>query len=132
MSILGWPGSTCVSTLHAHFAAVSRADSLLLLACPLGQLAQALPLTGRVSDRCVSHAQALLHNITATLAKVGNAVAWGGVGGGVHRLTPSPAGLQKELFSGIDCTKQSLELHQETQTASACSPKVPVLLLLLA
>nr|WAB71026.1 interleukin 12 [Takifugu obscurus] len=86
-----------MAALHLYS---SPAALLLLLVCPLWQLAQALPLTGRVSDQCVSQAQALLHNITGTLSK-------------------------KELFSGMDCSKQSLELHEETQTAWACWPKGP-------
>lgn len=32
--------------------------------------------------------------------------------------------LKKELFSGIDCAKQSIELNEETQTVMACAPKV--------
>lgn len=31
---------------------------------------------------------------------------------------------QVELFSGIDCLKQSVELNMETNTDSVCSPKV--------
>lgn len=82
VSILGWPRSPSVSVLDAHLAVVSWLDwspaaLLLLLLCPLWQLAQASPLTGRVSDRCVSRAQTLLHNISGTLAKVGNAMRWG-------------------------------------------------------
>lgn len=60
--------------------------------CPLWQLAQALPLTGRVSDQCVSHAQALLHNITGTLSKVGNT---GALGVPVQSLMLSLAGCKE-------------------------------------
>uniref|UniRef100_H3C170 Interleukin-12 subunit alpha n=1 Tax=Tetraodon nigroviridis TaxID=99883 RepID=H3C170_TETNG len=78
----------------------SSAALLLMFTCPLWQLSQALPLTdgGPVSDQCVLQAQMFLRNITETLSK-------------------------KELFSGIDCTKQSMEFNRESQTATVCTPK---------
>uniref|UniRef100_H3C7F8 Interleukin-12 subunit alpha n=1 Tax=Tetraodon nigroviridis TaxID=99883 RepID=H3C7F8_TETNG len=87
------------TTLHLH-SYLSSAALLLMFTCPLWQLSQALPLTdgGPVSDQCVLQAQMFLRNITETLSK-------------------------KELFSGIDCTKQSMEFNRESQTATVCTPK---------
>ncbi|XP_070701815.1 interleukin-12 subunit alpha [Pempheris klunzingeri] len=73
---------------------------LLVLTCPLWQAGQSLPVMskGPMTDSCVSYARTLLLNITDALT-VNN------------------------LFSGIDCTKQSMELNIETNTASVCVPK---------
>ncbi|XP_030259320.1 uncharacterized protein LOC115572938 isoform X2 [Sparus aurata] len=78
----------------------SPALLLLVLFCPLWQVSQSLPVLskGPMTDSCVSSARTLLLNITDTLA-------------------------QNNLFSGIDCTKQSVELNTETNTASVCAPK---------
>ncbi|XP_036940289.1 uncharacterized protein LOC119011350 [Acanthopagrus latus] len=78
----------------------SPALLLLVLFCPLWQVSQSLPVlsNGPMTDSCVSSARTLLLNITDTLA-------------------------QNNLFSGIDCTKQSVELNMETNTASVCAPK---------
>ncbi|KAM7379303.1 hypothetical protein PAMP_004867 [Pampus punctatissimus] len=51
-----------------------------------------------MTDSCVFYARTLLENITDTLT-------------------------QNNLFSGIDCTKQSIELRKETNTPSVCAPK---------
>ncbi|KAM7400678.1 hypothetical protein PAMA_005058 [Pampus argenteus] len=51
-----------------------------------------------MTDSCVFYARTLLGNITDTLT-------------------------QNNLFSGIDCTKQSIELRMETNTPSVCAPK---------
>ncbi|XP_037644417.1 interleukin-12 subunit alpha-like [Sebastes umbrosus] len=71
---------------------------LLVLSCP--QISQSVPVMskGPVTDSCVFYAQTLLQNITDTL-------------------------MQNDLFSGIDCTEQSMELNTETNTPSVCAPK---------
>ncbi|XP_069367909.1 interleukin-12 subunit alpha [Paralichthys olivaceus] len=51
-----------------------------------------------MTDSCVLHARTLLQNITDVLA-------------------------QDELFSGFDCSKQSVELNMKTDTPSVCAPK---------
>ncbi|XP_034468994.1 interleukin-12 subunit alpha [Hippoglossus hippoglossus] len=53
---------------------------------------------GPMTDSCVSHARTLLRNITDVLA-------------------------QNDLFTGFDCSKQSVELNMETDTPSVCAPK---------
>ncbi|XP_074545504.1 interleukin-12 subunit alpha-like [Halichoeres trimaculatus] len=72
---------------------------LLLLTCPLWQHSQAVPVMSKVlvKDSCVIHAQKLLQEITKTLS-------------------------QLDLFKGIICTKQSVEMNTKTNTASACAP----------
>uniref|UniRef100_A0A3B4FSY5 Zmp:0000001127 n=1 Tax=Pundamilia nyererei TaxID=303518 RepID=A0A3B4FSY5_9CICH len=74
---------------------------LLVLTCPLWQISQSVPLMG-MQDSCVLYARTLLQNITDVLN-------------------------QKTLFSGIDCTKQNMELYKKTSTPSACAPQVPTL-----
>ncbi|TKS79869.1 Zona pellucida sperm-binding protein 3 [Collichthys lucidus] len=78
----------------------SPALLLLVLTCPLWQVSQSLPVmsNGQLTDSCGLYAKTLLQNITATLK-------------------------QNNLFSGIDCSKQSVELNTETNTASVCAPK---------
>ncbi|XP_071347947.1 interleukin-12 subunit alpha [Trachinotus anak] len=73
---------------------------LLVLSCPLWQLSQSLPTMrkGPVKDSCVLYAQTLLQNITEALS-------------------------QNELFSGINCTQQSVELNMQTNTPYVCAPK---------
>ncbi|XP_045907443.1 interleukin-12 subunit alpha [Micropterus dolomieu] len=73
---------------------------LLVLACPLWQVSQSLPVMtkGPMMDSCVLYARTLLENITDALT-------------------------QNNLFSGIDCKKQSVELNMETSTPSVCAPK---------
>uniref|UniRef100_A0A3B4FWK3 Zmp:0000001127 n=1 Tax=Pundamilia nyererei TaxID=303518 RepID=A0A3B4FWK3_9CICH len=73
----------------------------ILLTCPLWQISQSVPLMG-MQDSCVLYARTLLQNITDVLN-------------------------QKTLFSGIDCTKQNMELYKKTSTPSACAPQVPTL-----
>uniref|UniRef100_A0A3Q2W9Y4 Interleukin-12 subunit alpha-like n=1 Tax=Haplochromis burtoni TaxID=8153 RepID=A0A3Q2W9Y4_HAPBU len=70
---------------------------LLVLTCPLWQISQSVPLMG-MQDSCVLYARTLLQNITDVLN-------------------------QKTLFSGIDCTKQNMELYKKTSTPSACAPQ---------
>ncbi|XP_008332193.1 interleukin-12 subunit alpha [Cynoglossus semilaevis] len=72
---------------------------LLGLSCSLWQISQALPMktTARVTDSCVLHAHTLLQNISGALT-------------------------QNKLFSGIDCSKQSVELNSETNTTFDCTP----------
>ncbi|KAM6919969.1 interleukin-12 subunit alpha [Lycodopsis pacificus] len=71
---------------------------LLMLTCP--QVSQSVPVMRKrpLTESCVVYAQMLLQNITETLT-------------------------QNKLFSGIDCTNQSLELNPETNTPSVCAPK---------
>ncbi|XP_040000344.1 interleukin-12 subunit alpha-like [Xiphias gladius] len=73
---------------------------LLVLSCPLWQVSQSLPMMGKgpMTDSCVSYGRTLLQNITDALT-------------------------QNNLFSGIDCTKQGMELNTETNTPSVCAPK---------
>ncbi|XP_044222899.1 interleukin-12 subunit alpha, partial [Thunnus albacares] len=73
---------------------------LLVLSCPVWQVSQSLPVKGPMTDSCVIYARTLLENITDTL-------------------------MQNNLFTGIDCTKQSVELHMETNTPFVCAPKEP-------
>ncbi|XP_060900624.1 uncharacterized protein zmp:0000001127 [Labrus mixtus] len=72
---------------------------LLVLACPLWQVSQSVPVMsqGPLMDSCVFYAQTLLQNITETLT-------------------------QKNLFSGMDCSQQSVEMNTETSTATVCTP----------
>ncbi|XP_051257933.1 interleukin-12 subunit alpha [Dicentrarchus labrax] len=81
----------------------SPALLFLVLACPLCQVSQSLPVmsTGPMADSCVLYAQSLLHNITKALT-------------------------QENLFSGINCTKQGVKVNMETKTASVCAPKQSV------
>ncbi|KAM9349936.1 interleukin-12 subunit alpha-like [Symphorus nematophorus] len=80
---------------------ISPALLLLVLTCPLWQLSQSVPVMskGPMTDTCVLYARTLLQNITDTLYT------------------------QKNLFSGFDCEKQSVELNMETDTMSVCTPK---------
>uniref|UniRef100_A0A3Q0S2G1 Zmp:0000001127 n=1 Tax=Amphilophus citrinellus TaxID=61819 RepID=A0A3Q0S2G1_AMPCI len=73
---------------------------LLGLTCSLWPMSQSLPVmsNGPMADSCVSYARTLLFNITDVLD-------------------------QKTLFSGIDCTKQNMELYKETSTPSVCTPQ---------
>ncbi|KAL3988463.1 hypothetical protein ACER0C_012781 [Sarotherodon galilaeus] len=73
---------------------------LLVLTCPLWQVSQSVPLMAKepMRDSCVLYARTLLQNITDVLN-------------------------QKTLFSGIDCTKQNMELYKNTSTPSACAPQ---------
>ncbi|XP_068605006.1 interleukin-12 subunit alpha-like [Brachionichthys hirsutus] len=79
---------------------VSPALLLILVTGPLWQASQSLPVTdeGRVTNSCVLHAHTLLQNITNTLSR-------------------------KDLFSGINCEKQGVDLNMETETPSVCAPK---------
>ncbi|XP_070412205.1 interleukin-12 subunit alpha [Nothobranchius furzeri] len=72
---------------------------LLVLECPVA-VSRALPAVGQegMRDFCVLNARALLRNITSALT-------------------------QAELFSGIDCTRQNMEVNLNTDTPSVCSPK---------
>ncbi|KAK5859943.1 hypothetical protein PBY51_021459 [Eleginops maclovinus] len=71
---------------------------LLVLTCP--QVSQSMPVMvkGPVTDSWVFYAQILLHNITDALTK-------------------------DNLFSGINCSQQSVKLNMETVTPSVCTPK---------
>ncbi|KAK7945660.1 hypothetical protein WMY93_001388 [Mugilogobius chulae] len=62
----------------------------------------ALPITKIVTDICVLSAQELLDNI-------GDA------------LTPDMT-LQENLFKGINCTQQSVDLNTENNTPTECAP----------
>uniref|UniRef100_A0A8D3DYU8 Interleukin 12A n=1 Tax=Scophthalmus maximus TaxID=52904 RepID=A0A8D3DYU8_SCOMX len=79
---------------------VAPALLLLVLSCPLWQVSKSLPMMSRgpMTDSCASHARTLLQNITGALT-------------------------QNNLFSGINCSKQSVELNLETNTPSVCAPK---------
>ncbi|CAK6969464.1 interleukin-12 subunit alpha-like [Scomber scombrus] len=72
---------------------------LLVVSCPVWQVSQSLPVKGPMKDSCVFYARTLLENITDTLT-------------------------QNNLFTGIDCTKQSVDLR-DTNTPSVCAPKEP-------
>uniref|UniRef100_A0A8C6VUE6 Interleukin-12 subunit alpha n=1 Tax=Nothobranchius furzeri TaxID=105023 RepID=A0A8C6VUE6_NOTFU len=76
---------------------------LLVLECPVA-VSRALPAVGQegMRDFCVLNARALLRNITSALT-------------------------QAELFSGIDCTRQNMEVNLNTDTPSVCSPKASCL-----
>ncbi|XP_026229447.1 interleukin-12 subunit alpha [Anabas testudineus] len=73
---------------------------LLVLSCPLWHVSQSVPVMskGPMSESCVSYAWILLQNITDALT-------------------------QNNLFSGINCTKQNVELNMKTKTTSVCAPK---------
>ncbi|XP_040911798.1 interleukin-12 subunit alpha [Toxotes jaculatrix] len=78
---------------------ITPALLLLVLSCPLWQVSQSLPvIKGPMTDSCVIYAGTLLRNISDALK-------------------------QDQLFMGINCTKQSMELNMETNTPSACAPK---------
>ncbi|CAJ1072196.1 interleukin-12 subunit alpha [Xyrichtys novacula] len=84
--------------LNKHY--FSAALMLLLLTCPLWQLSQSVPVMskGQMTDSCVSYAQTLLQDIATTLT-------------------------QTDLFKGIDCSKQSVEMNTKTNTGSVCAPQ---------
>ncbi|XP_076000872.1 interleukin-12 subunit alpha [Genypterus blacodes] len=73
---------------------------LLMFSSPMWHVGQSLPVmgTGPMTDSCVFHARSLLEKITDALT-------------------------QTDLFSGIDCSKQNMELNMETSTSSVCVPK---------
>ncbi|KAG7525277.1 interleukin-12 subunit alpha-like [Solea senegalensis] len=73
---------------------------LLVFSSSLWHVAQPLPMKseGLITESCVLYANTLLQNITFALT-------------------------QNNLFSGIDCSKQSVELNTETNTPSVCAPK---------
>uniref|UniRef100_A0A3Q3LW67 Interleukin 12A n=1 Tax=Mastacembelus armatus TaxID=205130 RepID=A0A3Q3LW67_9TELE len=73
---------------------------LLVLSCPLWHVSQAVPVMskGQMTDSCVLYARTLLQNITDALA-------------------------QRNLFSGIDCKEQSMQLNTKSNTPSVCAPK---------
>ncbi|KAF7652972.1 hypothetical protein LDENG_00088800 [Lucifuga dentata] len=78
---------------------------LLMLSSPVWHVSQSLPVTGKgsMTDSCVFYAQSLLEKITDALTQ--NSTE------------------QNSLFTGIDCTKQNVQLNMETGTASVCAPK---------
>uniref|UniRef100_A0AAT9JIS0 Interleukin-12 subunit alpha n=1 Tax=Amphiprion clarkii TaxID=80970 RepID=A0AAT9JIS0_AMPCL len=78
---------------------------LLVLTCSVWELSQSLPVKGKepMTDSCVLYAQTLLRSITEVL----------------HNSTDA----QRNLFSGIDCMTQNMELNMETNTPSVCFPK---------
>ncbi|XP_028988421.1 interleukin-12 subunit alpha [Betta splendens] len=72
--------------------------TLLLLLLALSS-ARSVPVTSRGPGAgCVFHARSLLGNITAALT-------------------------QSDLFNGINCTTQSVELYMETNTTAVCAPR---------
>uniref|UniRef100_A0A3Q1BJS4 Interleukin-12 subunit alpha n=1 Tax=Amphiprion ocellaris TaxID=80972 RepID=A0A3Q1BJS4_AMPOC len=79
---------------------------LVVLTCSVWELSQSLPVKGKepMTDSCVLYAQTLLRSITEVL----------------HNSTDA----QRNLFSGIDCMTQNMELNMETNTPSVCFPKV--------
>ncbi|XP_041659507.1 interleukin-12 subunit alpha [Cheilinus undulatus] len=78
----------------------SPALLLLVFTSPLWYVSQSVPVMSQrpMTDSCISYAQTLLQDITETLT-------------------------QKNVSAGIDCTKQSVEMNTETNTASVCIPK---------
>lgn len=109
----------------------SPALLLLVFISPLWQVSQPLPVTtkGPMTDHCVLYARILLQNITYTLSQVGLQHQTITV---IFNLCRSFIGYwkfvllcpQNQLFTGINCTKQSVELNMETNTPSVCAPKV--------
>ncbi|XP_069574450.1 interleukin-12 subunit alpha isoform X1 [Brachyistius frenatus] len=83
-----------------YFPDFTPALLVLVLTCPVWQVSQSLPVMGKgpMTDSCVLYAQTLLQNITDVLT-------------------------QNNLSSGIDCTKQNMELNMETRTPSVCAPR---------
>ncbi|MEQ2224572.1 hypothetical protein ILYODFUR_008926 [Ilyodon furcidens] len=73
---------------------------LLAFSCPVWVVSRSLPVTdkGQMNNSCVSYARMLLENITNALK-------------------------QPNLFSGINCTSQNMELNLETRTPTVCSPQ---------
>ncbi|MED6253743.1 hypothetical protein ATANTOWER_032507 [Ataeniobius toweri] len=73
---------------------------LLALSCPVWVVSRSLPVTdkGQMDNSCVFYARMLLGNITNALTL-------------------------PQLFSGINCTSQNMELNLETRTPTVCSPQ---------
>uniref|UniRef100_A0A8C7Y7V4 Interleukin-12 subunit alpha n=1 Tax=Oryzias sinensis TaxID=183150 RepID=A0A8C7Y7V4_9TELE len=74
---------------------------LMMLSLPMWQISESLPVMSMtpMTDSCVNYARMLLENITQALTKT-------------------------ELFTGINCTEQNMELNTNTYTPSVCAPKV--------
>ncbi|XP_038145177.1 uncharacterized protein LOC119786140 [Cyprinodon tularosa] len=72
---------------------------LLALCCSLWEVSHSMPVNNNKgeTDSCVFYARTLLENITDLL-------------------------MQPQLFSGINCTRQNMELISETNTPTVCSP----------
>uniref|UniRef100_A0A3Q3X261 Interleukin-12 subunit alpha n=1 Tax=Mola mola TaxID=94237 RepID=A0A3Q3X261_MOLML len=92
--------SLLLSSIFFLSSDVSPVLLLLGFISPLWQVSHALPVTskGPMGDNCVSRAETLLRNVTEKL-------------------------MDAEIFNGIDCLKQSVELNMETNTDSVCTPK---------
>ncbi|XP_059200474.1 interleukin-12 subunit alpha-like [Centropristis striata] len=87
-----------MSLIKLFWSDFNPALLLLVLACAPGSQSVPVMSKGLVTDSCVLYAHTLLQNITDVLT-------------------------QNNLFSGIDCTKQSVEVNMETDTPSVCAPK---------
>uniref|UniRef100_A0A3Q2CPB5 Interleukin 12A n=1 Tax=Cyprinodon variegatus TaxID=28743 RepID=A0A3Q2CPB5_CYPVA len=72
---------------------------LLALCCSLWEVSHSMPVNNNKGETvsCVFYARTLLENITDLL-------------------------MQPQLFSGINCTRQNMELISETNTPTVCSP----------
>ncbi|XP_034559326.1 interleukin-12 subunit alpha-like [Notolabrus celidotus] len=85
-----------MAIIKLHFSA---ALLVLLLSCPLWQVSQSVPVMSKalMTDSCVLNAHKLLQDITTTLT-------------------------QLDLFEGIICSEQRVEMNTKTNTASVCAP----------
>uniref|UniRef100_A0A3P9HZL9 Interleukin 12A n=1 Tax=Oryzias latipes TaxID=8090 RepID=A0A3P9HZL9_ORYLA len=73
---------------------------LMMLSLPMWQISESLPVmsTTPMTDSCVNYTRMLLEKITQALN-------------------------QTELFTGINCTEQNMELNTNTNTPFVCAPK---------
>uniref|UniRef100_A0A3P9I027 Interleukin-12 subunit alpha n=1 Tax=Oryzias latipes TaxID=8090 RepID=A0A3P9I027_ORYLA len=72
----------------------------MMLSLPMWQISESLPVmsTTPMTDSCVNYTRMLLEKITQALN-------------------------QTELFTGINCTEQNMELNTNTNTPFVCAPK---------
>uniref|UniRef100_A0A3P9KXI3 Interleukin-12 subunit alpha n=1 Tax=Oryzias latipes TaxID=8090 RepID=A0A3P9KXI3_ORYLA len=92
--------STTADKMHLFKLYSAPALLLLMLSLPMWQISESLPVmsTTPMNDSCVNSARMLLKNITEALT-------------------------QTELFTGINCTEQNMELNTNTNTPFVCAPK---------
>uniref|UniRef100_A0A3Q2DXW8 Interleukin 12A n=1 Tax=Cyprinodon variegatus TaxID=28743 RepID=A0A3Q2DXW8_CYPVA len=84
---------------YAHPWHLTPTLLLLALCCSLWEVSHSMPVNNNKGETvsCVFYARTLLENITDLL-------------------------MQPQLFSGINCTRQNMELISETNTPTVCSP----------